>query len=90
MASCRMLLLHCAVRAERRTACSDAALAARRAREVPVDACSSQTLAVDGYNALITVESAMAGRVVLRGQDRCDRDLASVHGAYRTAEQTAH
>lgn len=74
--------------AVRRTACSDQALADRRRREVPPAACAGEVLAVDGYNLLVTVESALAGGVVLVGRDGCYRDLASLHGTYRRVEET--
>ncbi len=45
-------------------------------------------LGVDGYNLLITIESALSGGVILIGRDGCYRDLASVHGTYRKVEET--
>lgn len=71
-----------------RCACSDASLAWRRAHEVPVDHLCGETMIVDGYNILITVESALAGGVLLRGCDGCIRDMASLHGSYRRVEET--
>ncbi len=49
---------------------------------------SGRPLAIDGYNLLITIESALAGGLVLIGRDGCCRDLASVHGTYRKVEET--
>jgi hypothetical protein len=43
---------------------------------------------IDGFNVLITVESAIAGGACFIGRDGCLRDLASVHGSYRTVEET--
>lgn len=43
---------------------------------------------VDGYNLLITIESAMAGGVILLGRDECYRDMASLHGTYREVAET--
>ncbi len=45
-------------------------------------------LRIDGFNVLITAEVALGGGVLLRGRDRFLRDLASVHGTYRTARVT--
>jgi hypothetical protein len=45
-------------------------------------------LALDGYNVLITIESALSGGLILIGRDGCYRDLASVHGTYRKVEET--
>jgi hypothetical protein len=74
--------------AVRRSACSDAAQARRLDRRLGLDACRGRPIAVDGFNLLITVESALAGAVVLRGRDRCCRDLASVWGTYRRIDET--
>ncbi len=71
-----------------RCACSDASLALRRAREVPMDRLRGESLIVDGYNILITAESALANGVLLRGRDGCIRDMASLHGSYRRVEET--
>jgi hypothetical protein len=61
---------------------------ARRQRQVPATALAGQTVAVDGFNQLITVEVALAGGLLLRGHDGALRDLASVHGTYRTMTDT--
>ncbi|MCO6435824.1 MAG: DUF434 domain-containing protein [Phycisphaerae bacterium] len=71
-----------------RSACSDQALAGRKAREVPPETCAGLALGIDGYNVLVTVESALAGGAVLVGRDGCFRDLASVHGTYRRVAET--
>ena len=81
------------LRARQRTAvlrcvCSDAQLERRRAHRIELDAVAGRPLALDGFNVLIVVESALAGGVLLRGRDRFLRDMASVHGSYRRAEQT--
>ena len=47
-----------------------------------------QTLCLDGYNILITVETMLSGGVLLCGADGCIRDLASVHGSYKKVEET--
>jgi len=74
--------------AVRRSACSDAALEARAARQVGVVQCDGLPLGIDGYNVLITTESALSGGVILVGRDGCLRDLASLHGTYRRVEET--
>jgi hypothetical protein len=81
------------LRARQRTAvlrcvCTDAQLERRRAHRLEPGALAGQPLALDGFNVLIIVESALAGGVVLRGRDRFVRDMASVHGSYRRGEQT--
>jgi len=71
-----------------RSACSDESLRGRLARRVDVGALAGRELAIDGYNLLITIESALAGGMILGGRDSTVRDLASVHGSYRSMEET--
>jgi hypothetical protein len=71
-----------------RSACSDAALAGRRARQVERSALRGRALRIDGFNLTLTLESALGGGVIIGGRDGCFRDLASVHGTYRRVEET--
>jgi len=71
-----------------RAACPDAALAARTARRVTPDAVAGAAVIIDGYNLLITIESALAAGVVLGGRDGTYRDVASIHGSYRRMAET--
>ncbi|MFO0848355.1 MAG: DUF434 domain-containing protein [Gemmataceae bacterium] len=74
--------------AVRRSACSDAALADRKARHVDPATLRGRPLRVDGFNLILTLESALGGGVVVAGRDGCYRDLASVHGTYRRVAET--
>jgi hypothetical protein len=71
-----------------RSACADAALTARRSRELDPRSIRGRPLRIDGFNLILTLESALGGGVVLVGCDGCYRDLASVHGTYRRVEET--
>jgi hypothetical protein len=71
-----------------RSACSDQQLASRNQRCVTIKNLAGQSIAIDGYNVLITVEAAMSGGVIFKGRDGCFRDLASVHGTYRKVTET--
>ncbi len=71
-----------------RSACSDQKLASRSERRVELQNLARQTIAIDGYNLLITVEAAMSGGVIFQGRDGCFRDLASIHGTYRKVAET--
>jgi hypothetical protein len=71
-----------------RSACSDEALARRRASRVDLGALRGRPLRVDGFNLILTLESALGGGIVLGGRDGCFRDLAGVHGTYRRVEET--
>jgi hypothetical protein len=71
-----------------RSACSDQQLASRSKRCIEVSDIAGQSIAIDGYNVLITVEAAMSGGVIFKGRDGCFRDLASIHGTYRKVAET--
>jgi len=71
-----------------RSACSDAQRQSRLSRRVEIGALPGRTLAIDGYNLLITIEAALSGGLIFRGRDGCFRDLASIHGTYRKVEET--
>ena len=71
-----------------RSACSDQQLASRSQHRVELSELAGQSVAVDGYNVLITVEAAMSGGMIFDGRDRCYRDLASIHGTYRKVTET--
>ncbi len=72
-----------------RCACSDDALVRRSRHRVEPPAMKSQTIAIDGFNLLTTVEAALSGGVILHGRDGCYRDMASMHGSYRKVQETA-
>lgn len=74
--------------AVQRSACSDAALASRKSRELDSSSLRGKRLLIDGFNLILTLESALGGGVVLVGRDGCYRDMASVHGTYRKVEET--
>jgi hypothetical protein len=71
-----------------RSACSDQQLASRSERRAEVSDIAGQSIAIDGYNVLITVEAAMSGGIIFKGRDGCFRDLASIHGTYRKVAET--
>ena len=71
-----------------RGACSDEQLESRNRRRIGIEELAGKTVAVDGYNVLITIEAAMSGGVIFRGRDSCFRDLASIHGTYRKVTET--
>jgi hypothetical protein len=69
-----------------RSACSDESLARRQANRL--NDLRGKPLRIDGFNLILTLESALGGGIVLGGRDGCFRDLASVHGTYRRVEET--
>ncbi|MCX5769957.1 MAG: DUF434 domain-containing protein [Candidatus Hydrogenedentes bacterium] len=71
-----------------RAACSDDAVARRKAHEVAAQDSRGRRLLIDGYNVLISVESALSGGILIRGRDGCIRDIAGIHGSYRKVVET--
>ncbi|MCS7304328.1 MAG: DUF434 domain-containing protein [Thermoguttaceae bacterium] len=49
---------------------------------------AGQTVWIDGYNLLTTVEAALAGGVILHARDGTFRDMASMHGTFRKVAET--
>jgi len=72
-----------------RCACSDAAQIARASRRQTRADVGGQVLAIDGFNAIIILESALSHGLVFRGRDGALRDMASVHGSYRQVAETS-
>jgi hypothetical protein len=71
-----------------RCACSDQDRQRRKDHCVPLEQLRNQQVVVDGFNLIITVEAALSGGPLLIGVDDCVRDLSSVHGSYRSVEET--
>lgn len=71
-----------------RAACSDQSQQHRANTCVAIDFAKAQPVIIDGFNLLITVEAALSGGVLLLCRDGCIRDLSSVHGSYRSVNET--
>jgi hypothetical protein len=71
-----------------RSSCSDEACRSREERRVPLDRLAGETLSIDGYNVLTSVEVALGGGVILEARDGCFRDMASIHGTWRKVQET--
>jgi hypothetical protein len=67
---------------------ADAVAEVRRAKLKPLSALAGQPLALDGHNVLITLESALKGRVLLDADDGFIRDIAQLSRAYRDSPVT--
>jgi hypothetical protein len=52
------------------------------------EALQGKTLCIDGFNLLITLETALGGGIILIGTDRCYRDIANIHGSYALRAET--
>ncbi len=71
-----------------RCCCSDQQLESRSKRKIGIPSCKNHPIAIDGYNLLITIESAISGGFIFIGRDGTYKDLASIHSTYRKVEET--
>jgi hypothetical protein len=71
-----------------RCSCSDARAARRQDHRLGPEQLAGRPLWLDGYNVLTTVETALAGGVVLAARDGTYRDMASMHGSFRKVAET--
>lgn len=71
-----------------RCAAGPTAIAARHEKEVALDQLAGREVAIDGFNLLILLESAHGGALIIEGRDGTYRDMASVHGTYKTVQHT--
>lgn len=68
-----------------RTVSTHEALALRERKRLTA---APPSLVVDGFNAVITLEVALSGSVLLEGMDGTVRDLAGLRGTYRIVDKT--
>ena len=71
-----------------RAACSDQNGQRRKSHCVAIEQLRNQPVIVDGFNLIITIEAALSKGPLFVGVDECIRDLSSVHGSYRSVEET--
>lgn len=71
-----------------RVACSTTDRELRQAKRLDIEQIEDRQLVIDGFNLIISVETAMAGGLLLRCCDGCIRDIASIHGTYRQVHET--
>ncbi|OGP55044.1 MAG: hypothetical protein A2Y65_04125 [Deltaproteobacteria bacterium RBG_13_52_11] len=60
----------------------------RERKRVPVGELRGEGLAVDGYNCIITLESALKGKTIVLADDGFVRDISGVSGGYRETPET--
>jgi hypothetical protein len=71
-----------------RASVSEQARMRRSLRRVEAQQLASERVAVDGFNCLITVEAMLSNAPILCCRDQVLRDLASVHGSYRSVAES--
>ncbi len=61
---------------------------ARRQRRIDLRDISPSPILIDGFNQIITLETALSGSLLLVGDDQVIRDLAALRGSYRIIDKT--
>ncbi|RZK33026.1 MAG: DUF434 domain-containing protein, partial [Hymenobacter sp.] len=70
-----------------RAACTDEQRAQRTAKLLPPGNLGGRPISIDGFNLIITLETALSDGIVLRGRDGALCDLSSIHGTYRAVQE---
>lgn len=60
----------------------------RSTKRVSLEKLMGKGLAIDGYNCIITLESALKGKAILLADDAFIRDISGVSGGYRETQET--
>jgi len=60
----------------------------RGAKKVPFIQIRNRDLAIDGYNVIITIESALSGRPIVLGDDGFIRDISGLSGDFKKSKTT--
>lgn len=60
----------------------------RNAKRVSVRDLKDNGLAIDGHNCIITLESALKGKIILLADDGYIRDISGVSGGYKETKET--
>jgi hypothetical protein len=62
--------------------------AQKQRAESEINSLENQIIWLDGYNILTTIEAALSGGLIVCSVDNCYRDIASLHGTFRSVEET--
>ncbi len=71
-----------------RSVATEAQLAARAAKKVPLTELSGREIRIDGFNTVITLEVLLSESVLFSCMDGTVRDLAALRGTYRIIPET--
>jgi hypothetical protein len=71
-----------------RISASEQEIVERQNKMCNTDDLYQQTLAIDAFNLLIILESALSGAYIYKCRDGAYRDIQSVHGSYKRVMQT--
>jgi hypothetical protein len=60
----------------------------RKNKKASLEEIRGKAVAIDGYNCLITLESALKAKAILLADDAFIRDISGVSGTYRESPET--
>jgi hypothetical protein len=60
----------------------------RKNKKISLEEIRGKAVAIDGYNCLITLESALKAKAILLADDAFIRDISGVSGTYRESPET--
>ena len=67
---------------------SEQSIQSRKEQSVTIQELKDETIAIDGFNLLILLESILSGAYIFKGLDGFYRDIGSVHGSYKRVQKT--
>lgn len=71
-----------------RVVCADEQIEKRQEKQLSLTALKDQIVIVDGFNLLITIETALGRGVIFNCLDGCCRDLSAVYGSYKIVAES--
>lgn len=71
-----------------RAVASQPSLVLRQSRQISDQDLPHQTVAIDAFNLLLTLETMLSNGILLSCCDRTIRNMASMHGTYRAVQET--
>lgn len=71
-----------------RSIASDKDIALRKAKELTKEECTNKEIYIDGFNAIIPMESLVSNSPLLIGMDGAVRDMANLKGSYHIIDKT--
>lgn len=72
----------------KRVACTTTNINLRRSKRLPIENINQETINIDGFNLIITVEVALSKGTLILGSDGNIRDLAGLRGTYKIIDKT--
>ena len=72
----------------RRASCSSRDLELRKAKEISIDNLKGETINIDAFNFIISLEVALSKGLLIRCMDGAIRDLAGLRGTYKLIDKT--